>query len=90
MDRIGGLRRFVAGYLSMLPVRRTPAAIDRWFIECLLELTDGVTGRNIDPLLRTAAHALTQRGISIGIEELQYAGARLPTIISQRVSPSDL
>jgi len=48
------LRRFVPGYLAMLPIRKNPAAIDQRFIEYVLALTDGVTGRIID-LLRRAA-----------------------------------
>ncbi len=80
------IRRFVAGYLAMLPIRKTPAAIDRRFVEYLLELTDGVTGtgRVIDVLRRAATHAQTLRCKSVGLDELQYVGARLPTIISQR------
>jgi hypothetical protein len=80
-----GLRRFVAGYLAMLPVRPATAAIDRRCIEHLLELTDGVTGRIIDVLRRAAAYAQTVGPKSVGLEELQYLGARLPAIISQRV-----
>src|SRR5271170_7884998 len=38
------LRRFVAGYLAMLPIRKNSAAIDQRFIEYVLALTDGVTG----------------------------------------------
>ena len=78
------LRRFVAGYLALLPIRKMPKAIDRRFVEFLLELTDGVTGRIIDVLRRAATHALTLRSKVIGLEELQYAGARLPTIINQK------
>ena len=78
------LRRFVAGYLSMLPIRKDTSAIDRRFIEYLLELTDGITGRIIDVLRRAAVHALTLRTKSVGIEELQYVGTRLPAMVSQR------
>lgn len=42
------LRRFVAGYLALLPIKKMPKAIDKRFVEYLLELTDGVTGRIID------------------------------------------
>jgi hypothetical protein len=54
------------------------------FVEYLLELTDGVTGRIIDVLRRTAAHAQTLRPRSVSLEALQNIGARLPAIISQR------
>jgi hypothetical protein len=36
------LRRFVAGYLAVLPIRKNSAAIDRRFIQYVLSLTDGV------------------------------------------------
>lgn len=78
------LRRFVAGYLAMLPIRKMPKAVDKRFIEYLLELTDGVTGRIIDVLRRAACHTLTLRSKVMGLDELQYVGARLPTIINQR------
>lgn len=61
-----------------------PKAIDKRFVEYLLELTDGVTGRIIDVLRRGATHSLTLRSKTIGLEELQHVGARLPTIMNQR------
>jgi hypothetical protein len=78
------LRRFVAGYLAMLPVRKDPSAIDQRFIKYLLALTDGVTGRIIDLLRRAAIDALTQKSKSVGIDHLLVAGANLPAIINQR------
>ena len=78
------LRRFVAGYLALLPIRKMPKAIDKRFVEYLLELTDGVTGRIIDVLRRAATHSLTLRSKTMGLEELQHVGARLPTIINQK------
>jgi hypothetical protein len=33
------LRRFIAGYLALLPIRRSPAVIDKRFVEYLLELS---------------------------------------------------
>jgi hypothetical protein len=78
------LRRFIAGYLAMLPVRKDPAAIDQRFVEYLLALTDGVTGRIIDLLRRAAADALTHKSKTVGLDELMVAGASLPAIINQR------
>src|SRR3984957_7203554 len=78
------LRRFVAGYFAMLPVRKDPSAIDQRFIEYLLALTDGVTGRIIDLLRRAAIDALTHKSKSVGIDHLLIAGAHLPAIINQR------
>jgi hypothetical protein len=78
------LRRFIAGYLAMLPIRKNPAAIDQRFIEYVLALTDGVTGRIIDLLRRAAVDALGHKSKSVGIDQLLIAGARLPAIINQR------
>jgi hypothetical protein len=78
------LRRFVAGYLAMLPIRKNSAAIDQRFIEYVLALTDGVTGRIIDLLRRAAVDALGHKSKAVGIEQLLIAGANLPAIINQR------
>lgn len=78
------LVRFIAGYLALLPVRRSPAAIDKRFVDYLLELTDGVTGRIIDVLRRTALLALANGNGKVGLDQQQHVGARLPTIIGQR------
>jgi len=40
------LGRFIAGYLVLLSLKRGAAEADKRFIGCLLELTDGVTGRH--------------------------------------------
>ena len=78
------LRRFIAGYLAMLPIRKNAAAIDQRFIEYVLALTDGVTGRIIDLLRRAAVDALGHKSKSVGIDQLLIAGAHLPVIINQR------
>jgi Cdc6-like AAA superfamily ATPase len=78
------LLRFIAGYLALLPIRRSRGAIDKRFVEYLLELTDGVTGRIIDVLRRTALHAMTNGTGKVDLEQLQRVGARLPTIVGQR------
>jgi hypothetical protein len=78
------LPRFVAGYLAMLPIRKNSAAIDQRFIEYVVALTDGVTGRIIDLLRRAAVDALGHKSKSVGIDQLLIAGAHLPTIINQR------
>lgn len=76
------LRRFVACYLAMLPVRKDPSAIDQRFIEYVLALTDDVTGRIIDLLRRAAVDALSQKSKSVGFDHLLVAN--LPAIINQR------
>jgi len=43
-----------------------------------------LVSRVIDFLRRAATHAQTLRYKTGGLDELQYVGARLPTIISQR------
>jgi Cdc6-like AAA superfamily ATPase len=78
------LRRFIAGYLAMLPIRKNPTAIDKRFVEYLLAFTDGVTGRIIDLLRRAAVDALTHKSKSVGLDQLLVAGANLPAIINQR------
>jgi len=54
------------------------------FIEYVLALTDGVTGRIIDLLRRAAVDALGHKSKSVGIDQLLIAGAHLPAIINQR------
>ncbi len=78
------LRRFIAGYLALLPVKKSTADINKQFVEYLLELSDGVTGRIIDILRRAALHALTNPARKVGLEQLQYVGARMPPIIGRR------
>src|SRR6202051_4564601 len=58
------LRRFVAGYLAMLPIRKNPAAIDQRFIAHVLALTAGVAGRINDLLRRAAVDALGHKSKS--------------------------
>ena len=55
------LRRFIAGYLALLPVKKATAEIDKRFVAYLLELTDGVTGRIVDVLRRAALQGLADR-----------------------------
>jgi hypothetical protein len=78
------LRRFIAGYLALLPVKKEIAEIDKRFIAYLLELTDGVTGRIIDVLRRAALQGLADRTRKVSLDQLQYVGARMPAVIGQR------
>jgi hypothetical protein len=57
---------------------------DKRFIDYVLALTDGVTGRITDLLRRAAIDALGHKSKSIGIDQLLMAGANLPAIINQR------
>jgi hypothetical protein len=69
-------------YHAQRPLRRA-RWIDWRFIEYVLLLTDGVTGRNID-LLRRIADGLEHKSRSVGIDQLLIAGAHVPAIINQR------
>jgi hypothetical protein len=60
------------------------ANVAQRFIEYVLALTDGVTGRIIDLLRRAAVDALGHKSKSVGIDQLLIAGANLPAIINQR------
>jgi hypothetical protein len=78
------LRRFIAGYLALLPLKKALAAIDKRFVEYLLELTDGVTGRMIDVLRRTALQGILDKSQKVGLQQLPFVGARMPSTIGQR------
>jgi hypothetical protein len=77
------LRRFVAGFLSHLPIRFSPDIIDQRFIEYLLVLTDGVTGRITELLKAAAIETLKAKSKVFSLDELMSAGAQLPAIINQ-------
>ena len=66
-------------------VRRAPVAIDKRVVGYLVELTDGVTGRIVDVLRRAAMQAVADRTGKVGLEQLQFVSARLPTIIGQKL-----
>jgi hypothetical protein len=55
------LRRFIAGYLALLPLKKAAVEIDNRFVEYLLELSDGVTGRIIEVLRRAAFQAIADK-----------------------------
>src|ERR1700688_4639779 len=58
------LRRFVAGVSSHSAHRKSLAAIDQRFIEYVLALADGVTGRIIDLLRRAVVDAFGHKSLS--------------------------
>lgn len=78
------LRRFIEGYLGLLPIKKAPANIDKRFVEYLLELSDGVTGRIIDVLRRAAIQGIADKSQKVGLQQLQFVGARMPAVIGQR------
>jgi len=78
------LRRFIAGYLALLPIKKAAAEIDKRFVEYLLELSDGVTGRIIEVLRRAAFQALADKSQKVGLSQLQHVGAKMPSVIGRR------
>ena len=58
--------------------------IDKRFVEYLLELSDGVTGRIIELLRRAAFQAIADKSQNVGLQQLQYVGARMPSVIGRR------
>jgi hypothetical protein len=78
------LRRFIAGYLALLPIKRSSAAIDKRFVEYLLELSEGVTGRIIDVLRRAALQGIADKTQKVGLVQLQVVGAKMPSVVGQR------
>lgn len=77
------LRRFVAGFLARLPIRLSSEAIDQRFVEYLLLLTDGVTGRITDLLKGAAIETLRTKAKMLALDQLMIAGGRMPNIINQ-------
>jgi hypothetical protein len=69
----------------MLPIKKNPNAIDQSFVQYLLALTDGVTGRIIDVLRRAALDAVATKTKPFGIDQLLMAGATLPAIANQHL-----
>lgn len=78
------LRRFIAGFLALLPFKKATAEIDKRFVEYHLELSDGVTGRIIEVLRRAAFQALVDKSPKVGLSQLQHVGARMPSVIGRR------
>lgn len=77
------LRRFIAGFVAMLPIDIRPETIDQRFVEYLLLLTDGVTGRITELLKGAAIETIRARSKVMGLDQLMVAGGRLPNIINQ-------
>jgi hypothetical protein len=78
------LRRFIAGYLALLPIKRASAAIDKRFVEYLLELSECVTGRIIEVLRRAALQGIADKAQKVGLVQLQVVGAKMPSVVGQR------
>jgi hypothetical protein len=78
------IRRFFAGYLALLPIKRSSAAIDKRFVEYLLELSEGVTGRIIDVLRRAALQGIADKTQKVGLVQLRVVRAKMPSVVGQR------
>ena len=77
------LRRFAVGFVARLPVQMAADTLDQRFMEYLLSLTNGVTGRITDLLKGAAYEALSAKSKYLGLDQLMTAGSRLPSIINQ-------
>ncbi len=73
-----------AGYLALLPLKKAAVEIDKRFVEYLLELSDGVTGRIIEVFRRAAFQAIADKSQKVGLQQLQYVGARMSSVIGRR------
>ena len=67
-----------------MALKKAAVEIDKRFVEYLLELSVGVTGRIIEILLRAAFQGLADKSQKVGLPHLQYVGARMPSVISRR------
>jgi hypothetical protein len=76
------LRRFIAGYLALLPLKRAAVEVDKRFVEYLLELSDGVTGRIIEVLRRAAFQAIADKIPEGGASAAPICGS--PYAVSHR------
>ena len=72
------------GYLALLPIKRSPAAIDKRFVEYLLELSEGVTGCIIEVLRRAALQGFADKTQKVSLVQLQVVGAKMPSVVGQR------
>jgi len=78
------LRRFIAGYLSLSPIKKAVVEIDKRFVEYLQELSDGVTDRIIQDLRHAASQSIADKSRKVGLLQLQYVGACIPAVIGRR------
>jgi hypothetical protein len=78
------VRRFIAGHIALLPLKKAVLEIDKRFVEYLLELSDSVTGRIIDILRRAAYQGIADKSQKVGLAQLQYVGARISAVIGRR------
>jgi len=76
------LRRFIAGYLALLPLRKSALEIDKRFVKYLLELSDCATGRIIEVLRRAAFQGLAEKTSESGASATPICGR--PHAISHR------
>jgi uncharacterized protein (TIGR02391 family) len=66
------------------PINRSPAAIDKRFVEYLLELSEGVTSRIIEVLRRAALQGISDKTQKVTLIQLQVFGAKKPSVVGQR------
>jgi len=74
---------YVAGCLTLLPLKKAVADIARRSVAYLLELTVGVTGRIVNVLRRAALLGLADRFCKIGLDQPRYVGVRISAVIGR-------
>jgi Bacterial TniB protein len=77
------LRHFIAGYLALLPIKRDFTAIDKRFVEYLLELSEASPAVL---LMSFAAQRCKESQIKtqkVGLVQLQVVGAKMPSVVGQ-------
>ena len=67
--------------VALLPLKKAAAKIDKRFVEYLLELSDGITRCIIQVLRRAAFQGLADKSQKVGLQQLQYVGAPMPSVI---------
>jgi hypothetical protein len=68
---------------ALLPIKRSATAIDKKFVEYLLELSEGVTGRIIEVPRRAALQGIADKTQKVGLVQLQAVGAKMPSVQSR-------
>ena len=82
-ENVEDYRLSALSYLALLPIKRSPTAIDKKFVEYLLELSEGVTGRIIEVLRRAALQGIADKTQKVGLVQLQAVGAKMPSVVGQ-------
>jgi hypothetical protein len=66
-------------------VSRAPQEIDKRFVEYPLELSYGRHGTHNRSLSAPCLSAIAYKSQNVGLQQLQYVGARMPSVIGREV-----